>query len=230
MSVQNIVNINESNLQQTLEQSMTTPVLFYFWSERSQHCLQLTPVLESLAAQYHGQFILAKLDCDAEQMIAAQFGLRAIPTVYLFQNGQPVDGFQGPQPEEAIRALLDKVLPREEELKAQQAMQLMQEGNYIDALPLLKDAWQLSSQNSEIGLLLAEAQIALNRSEEAEAVLKLSRYRIRIPVIRGWLRRSNCLNRRRIRRNSATSAASRGESAGCGFGNATGVAVAPGRT
>lgn len=124
MSVQNIVNINESNLQQTLEQSMTTPVLFYFWSERSQHCLQLTPVLESLAAQYHGQFILAKLDCDAEQMIAAQFGLRAIPTVYLFQNGQPVDGFQGPQPEEAIRALLDKVLPREEELKAQQAMQL----------------------------------------------------------------------------------------------------------
>lgn len=51
-------------------------------------------------------------------------------------------------------------------------MQLMQEGNYIDALPLLKDAWQLSSQNSEIGLLLAEAQIALNRSEEAEAVLK----------------------------------------------------------
>lgn len=42
MSVENIVNINESNLQQVLEQSMTTPVLFYFWSERSQHCLQLT--------------------------------------------------------------------------------------------------------------------------------------------------------------------------------------------
>ena len=169
MSVENIVNINESNLQQVLEQSMTTPVLFYFWSERSQHCLQLTPILESLAAQYNGQFILAKLDCDAEQMIAAQFGLRAIPTVYLFQNGQPVDGFQGPQPEEAIRALLDKVLPREEELKAQQ---LMQEGNYTDALPLLKDAWQLSNQNGEIGLLLAETLIALNRSEDAEAVLK----------------------------------------------------------
>ena len=71
-------------------------------------------------------------------MIAAQFGLRAIPTVYLFQNGQPVDGFQGPQPEEAIRALLDKVLPREEELKAQQAMQLMQEGNYTDALAVVE--------------------------------------------------------------------------------------------
>ncbi len=64
------------------------------------------------------------------------------------------------------------MLPREEELKAQQAMQLMQEGNYTDALPLLKDAWQLSNQNGEIGLLLAETLIALNRSEDAEAVLK----------------------------------------------------------
>ena len=172
MSVQNIVNVTEANLQQTLEQSVTTPVLFYFWSERSQHCLQLTPVLESLAAQYNGQFLLAKVDCDAEQMVASQFGLRAIPTVYLFQNGQPVDGFQGPQPEEAIRALLEKVLPREEELKAQQAMQLIEEGNYADALPLLKEAWQLSGQASEIGLLLAETQIALHRSEDAEAVLK----------------------------------------------------------
>ncbi|MFP5594170.1 co-chaperone YbbN [Kluyvera sp. 142486] len=172
MSVQNIVNITEANLHQTLEQSVTTPILFYFWSERSQHCLELTPVLENLAAQYNGQFILAKVDCDAEQMVASQFGLRAIPTVYLFQNGQPVDGFQGPQPEEAIRALLDKVLPREEELKAQQALALIQEGNHAEALPLLKDAWQLSGHDSQIGLLLAETQIALNRSEDAEAVLK----------------------------------------------------------
>jgi putative thioredoxin len=172
MSVENIVNISEANLQQVLEQSVTTPVLFYFWSERSQHCLQLTPVLESLAAQYQGQFVLAKVDCDAEQMVASQFGLRAIPTVYLFQNGQPVDGFQGPQPEEAIRALLDKVLPREEELKAQEAMALIGEGKHQEALPLLKEAWQLSNQQSEIGLLLAQTQIALNRSEDAEAVLK----------------------------------------------------------
>ncbi len=79
MSAQNIVNITEANLHQTLQQSATTPVLFYFWSARSQHCEQLTPVLESLAAQYNGLFTLAKVDCDAEQMLASQFGLRAIP-------------------------------------------------------------------------------------------------------------------------------------------------------
>lgn len=172
MSAQNIVTITEANLRQTLEQSATTPVLFYFWSNRSQHCQQLTPVLEGLATQYNGQFILAEVDCDAEQQLAAQFGLRAIPTVYLFQNGQPVDGFEGPQPEEAIRTLLDKFLPREEELKAQEALALIAEGKHDEALPLLKDAWQLSNQDSQIGLLLAETQINLNRSDDAEAVLK----------------------------------------------------------
>jgi putative thioredoxin len=166
-----IIDINESNLHQTLEQSTQMPVLFYFWSDRSQHCQELTPVLERLAQEYAGQFILAKLDCDKEQMVASQFGLRSIPTVYLFQNGQPVDGFQGPQPEEAIRALLQKVLPREEEIKTHQAMQLMEEGKPLDALPLLKDAWALSNQNSEIGFLLAEVLMTLNRSDEAEAVL-----------------------------------------------------------
>ncbi|UWS30308.1 co-chaperone YbbN [Erwinia pyrifoliae] len=168
-----IVEINETNLHQTLEQSMQVPVLFYFWSERSQHCQQLTPLLDRLAQEYAGQFILARLDCDAEPAVAQQFGLRSIPTVYLFQNGQPVDGFQGPQPEEAVRALLEKVLPKEEELKAQQAMQLMDENKLIEALPLLKDAWALSKQRSDIGFLLAEVLIGLNRSEEAEAVLNV---------------------------------------------------------
>lgn len=166
-----VIDVNESNFQQVLEQSSQAPLLFYFWSPRSQHCQVLEPVLIKLAAEYNGKFILAKIDCDNQPMVAAQFGIRAIPTVYLFKDGQPVDGFQGPQPEEAIRALLDRVLPKEEELKAAEAQALMQEGRFIDALPLLKDAWQLSQQRSDIGLLLAETQIALSRTEEAEAVL-----------------------------------------------------------
>ncbi len=166
-----IIDINETNLHQTLEQSMSLPVMFYFWSERSQHCLQLGPILERLAAEYAGQLILARVDCDAEQAIAQQFGLRSIPAVYLFKDGQPVDGFQGPQPEEVIRELLQKVLPKEEELKVAQAQELIEAGDLTAALPLLKEAWQLSHQRSDIGLMLAEVQIQLNRSEDAEAVL-----------------------------------------------------------
>lgn len=171
MLAQAVVDINETNLHQTLEQSMSVPVLFYFWSDRSQHCLQLTPVLNKLAAEYAGQFILAKVDCDAEQMIASQFGLRSIPTVYMFQEGQPVDGFQGPQPEEMIREFLQRFLPKTEDLKLAEAVEMLQDDRALDALPLLKDAWQASNQRSDIGLTLAETQIALNKIEDAEAVL-----------------------------------------------------------
>ncbi|WP_233947876.1 thioredoxin family protein [Pectobacterium versatile] len=166
-----IVDVNESNLHQVLEYSMTLPVLFYFWSGRSQHCLELEPVLDKLAQEYAGQFVLAKVDCDTEQRVAAQFGLRSIPTVYLVKDGQPQDGFQGPQPEEAIRELLKRALPKEEELKVAQAQQLIQEDKLPEAMQLLKDAWQLSQQRSDIGLMLAEVQIQIKRSEDAEAVL-----------------------------------------------------------
>lgn len=166
-----VINVTEANLHQTLEQSASIPVLFYFWSERSQHCLQLNPILDKLASEYAGQFVLAKVDCDAEQMVASQFGLRAIPTVYLFKDGQPVDGFQGPQPEEFIRELLGRFLPKEEELKAAQAAELIAEGKMAEALPLLKEARALDPKRSDIALMLAEVQIALNRSDDAEAVL-----------------------------------------------------------
>ncbi|MEG1652298.1 MAG: co-chaperone YbbN, partial [Hafnia sp.] len=166
-----VINVTEANLHQTLEQSASIPVLFYFWSERSQHCLQLNPILDKLASEYAGQFVLAKVDCDAEQMVASQFGLRAIPTVYLFKDGQPVDGFQGPQPEEFIRELLGRFLPKEEELKAAQAAELIAEGKMAEALPLLKEARALDPKRSDIALTLAEVQIALNRSDDAEAIL-----------------------------------------------------------
>ncbi|EFV41925.1 hypothetical protein HMPREF0864_00254 [Enterobacteriaceae bacterium 9_2_54FAA] len=166
-----VINVTEANLHQTLEQSASIPVLFYFWSERSQHCLQLNPILDKLASEYAGQFVLAKVDCDAEQMVASQFGLRAIPTVYLFKDGQPVDGFQGPQPEEFIRELLGRFLPKEEELKAAQAAELIAEGKMAEALPLLKEARALDPKRSDIALSLAEVQIALNRSDDAEAIL-----------------------------------------------------------
>lgn len=166
-----IIDINETNLQQTLELSMSQPVLFYFWSERSPHCQAMTPVIDKLAQEFAGQFVLAKVDCDAQQALAAQFGLRAIPTLYLFKDGQPLDGFQGPQPEEAIRELLLRALPDPAQLKMTEAGDLMQQGQYAEALPLLKEAWQLSEKSSEAGLLLAETYIQLKRTEDAEAVL-----------------------------------------------------------
>lgn len=167
-----IIDINETNLHQVIEQSMNLPVMFYFWSPRSPHCQDFGTMLEKIASDYAGSFILAKVNCDEEQMIAGQFGLKAIPTVYVLQNGHPVDGFEGPQPEEVVLEILSRVLPSPEEMKAAQAAELIAEGKAQDALPLLKEAHQLNPKNSDITLLLAETQISLNLVDEAQTTLE----------------------------------------------------------
>ncbi|MEQ4622228.1 co-chaperone YbbN [Providencia vermicola] len=166
-----IIDVNEQNLHQVVEQSMQIPVMFYFWSAQSPHCQELGATLDKIANDYAGLFILARVNCDVEQNVAAQFGLRAIPTVYVLQEGRPVDGFQGPQPEEVVLEILSRVLPSPEELKAAQAAELIAEGKHQEALPLLKEAHQLNAKNSEITLLLAETQIHLNQVDEAETTL-----------------------------------------------------------
>lgn len=171
-----IFDVNEQNIQEILEKSTKQLVLFYFWSPRSPNYEEMTQTLTKLADEYHGQFILASVNCDEQQMLAAQFGLRAIPTVYLFQNGQPIDGFQGPQPEEKIRELLAKALPNEDELKLIEAQNLFSEEKYEEALPLLRQAWKnlkdhLGKPRSDIAFMLAKAQIALKQLAEAKDVL-----------------------------------------------------------
>ncbi|HFF1654101.1 co-chaperone YbbN [Providencia vermicola] len=166
-----IIDINETNLHQVIEQSMNLPVMFYFWSPRSPHCQEFGSMLEKIANDYAGLYILAKVNCDEEQMIASQFGLKAIPTVYVLQNGRPVDGFEGPQPEEVVLEILSRVLPSPEELKAAQAAELIAEGKTQEALPLLKEAHQLNPKNSDITLLLAETQINLKLVDDAQITL-----------------------------------------------------------
>ncbi|SQC91748.1 Uncharacterised protein [Cedecea neteri] len=77
MSAENIINITEANLHQTLEQSVAKPVLFYFWSAAASTASSSRRYWTSSQPNTTGQFILAKVDCDAEQMVASQFGLRS---------------------------------------------------------------------------------------------------------------------------------------------------------
>lgn len=93
-----------------LEQSMTIPVVLDLWATWCEPCKQLSPVLEKLAAEYGGRWILAKVDVDAEQQIAAAFQVQSIPSVFAVIKGQPVPLFQGVYPEAQIRQILDELL------------------------------------------------------------------------------------------------------------------------
>lgn len=104
-----VVDVTEQNFEaEVISRSATTPVLVDLWAEWCGPCKSLGPVLEKLAAAYNGAFVLAKIDVDREQMLAASFGVRSIPMVILIQNGQPVDGFNGALPEGALREFLTR--------------------------------------------------------------------------------------------------------------------------
>jgi len=167
-----IVEISRNNAQQMLiEESYKRPVVVDFWAEWCAPCKQLMPILEKLAVEHQGAFLLAKIDCDKEQAIAGQFGVRSLPTVMLIRNGQPVDGFAGAQPESAIRTMLDKHLPKPWDVLLDQARELMALGDFGAAINPLRQAQELSRNRGDISCTLAEALIELNRLDDAKAII-----------------------------------------------------------
>ncbi len=169
-----IVDITLENAQQYLiDESFKRPVVIDFWADWCAPCKNLMPILEKLANEYAGAFLLAKVNADdpQTQMIGAQFGVRSLPTVMIMQNGQPVDGFAGALPEVQVREVLAKYLPKPWEAALTQAQALMAENNFADALPLLRQAYEISGQLAAINLLMAQCYLELNRVDNAEAIL-----------------------------------------------------------
>jgi len=167
----NIHLVSMDNVRDLLEKSFSQPVLFYFFSERSQACLNLGPVLQSIAQRYPQQLTLAVVDCDQQQQLAMHFGVQSVPTTLVIQQGQPVDGFAGEETEAAILARLQTVLPKPEQEMLTQAQVLIAQQSFNDAYPLLKEAAELAPQDVTIRLHLALVQIELGQLTAAEQAL-----------------------------------------------------------
>lgn len=169
-----IVHVTMANAKQVLiDESLQRPVLIDFWADWCEPCKSLMPILEKLANEYAGQFLLAKVNCDEEPQIAQQFGVRSLPTVMLMKDGQPADGFVGAQTETAVRKLLEKFLPKPWDLQLEQARAAIAAGDHGAALTLLRKAYEESRKRADIGMELAAVLIALKRFDEAGAQLDL---------------------------------------------------------
>lgn len=167
-----IIDVTSQNAQQVLiEESMKRPVVVDVWADWCEPCKQLMPVLEKLAREYAGQFLLAKLNADTEQMLAGQLGVRSLPTVMVLKDGQPVDGFAGAQPEKQIREMLDKYLPKPWDLALARAQELVGEGDLDEALPILRQAYGDSGERADIAKQYAAVLLEKGRTKDAEAVL-----------------------------------------------------------
>ncbi|WP_329532349.1 tetratricopeptide repeat protein [Streptomyces sp. NBC_01450] len=106
-----VIDVDEAGFESdVLQRSTEVPVVIDFWAEWCEPCKQLSPVLERLAVEYNGRFVLAKIDVDANQMLMQQFGIQGIPAVFAVVAGQALPLFQGAAPEAQIRGTLDQLV------------------------------------------------------------------------------------------------------------------------
>ena len=166
-----IHNVSMQNFQQlVLETSMQKPVLVDFWADWCQPCQTIMPMLAKLADEYAGKFELAKVNADEQQELAAHFGIKSLPTMKLFFQGQIVDERMGAVPESEIRAMLDKHIVSESDQFMQAAMQAYQQGQTEQALELLNHALAKDPDNAQLKVTIAQMVYAQGDSDSACSV------------------------------------------------------------
>jgi thioredoxin 1 len=108
MAARNIVNLTQENFAKEVLQS-TTPILVDFWAEWCGPCKMIAPILDELAEEYDGRIKIGKVDIDGQQALAAEYSVRAVPTLLLFNQGQVADQIVGLRSKRDLKASFDRV-------------------------------------------------------------------------------------------------------------------------
>lgn len=172
------IEVSEDDFESAvLERSNERPILVDFWAPWCEPCRFLGPILEALAEEYAGDFILAKVNVDENAALAGALGIQGIPAVKLFRDGKIAAEFTGALPEAMVREFLLKFLPSASDKQAQEALKLEQEDKISDAKSLYETV--LKSEPNHPKALLGSGRLLLNEGAHSAALERLDK----IPIV-----------------------------------------------
>ncbi len=167
-----ILNVTAEDFQTSvIDNSFKQPVLLDFWADWCNPCQALIPVLTKLAEEYNGAFVLAKINSDEQGELAAQAGVRSLPTVKLVINGQIVNEFMGALPESEVRKFLEPYITTEADTILDEAMQAYEQGKEQEALDMLNQALASDPQNAKLKINIAKLVANHGDHDSATALL-----------------------------------------------------------
>jgi len=171
MSVSSIDVDQHSFQRDVLDESRARPVVVDFWAPWCGPCRVLKPVLEKLAAEYGGRFLLAKVNSDENPELSSRYAVRSIPSVKLFVDGAVTDEFMGALPESSVREFIDRLLPTPAELLRRQAMEAIAAGQPDEGRRMLHEALSADPRNDITRIDLCEVLLQAGQHDEARAML-----------------------------------------------------------